>query len=181
MPVMPNSCVICLISFIHCSRRPVPTRRAVGAAPQPLSVDDSSDDGSSSDDDSSAISLQEKNNSTSTCYVSFQELLPSMQDVYGVGLKEPKEQSMEGYDRFVQFGKTALPDKENPGVKHIRYNWATHKPFTLDCNHKVRPPTVDRPSEALYKAYIHAGKNGRFWPSPVSVEVYRKYVSKNYQ
>ena len=24
-----------------------------------------------------------------------------MQDVYGVGLKEPKEQSMEGYDRSV--------------------------------------------------------------------------------
>ncbi|KAL9969462.1 hypothetical protein ACROYT_G021682 [Oculina patagonica] len=162
-------------------RRPVPTRRAVGAAPEPLSVDESSDDGSSSDDDSSAVSLLEKSNSTSTCYVSFQELLPSMQDVYGVGLKEPKDQSMEGYNRFVQFGKTALPDKESPGVKHIRYNWAAHKPFALDCNHKVRPPTVDRPSEALYKAYIHAGKNGRFWPSPVSVEVYRKYVSKNYQ
>ena len=58
---------------------------------------------------------------------------------------------------------------------------ARHKPFTLDCNHKVRPPSVDRPSEALYTAYIQAGKNGRFWPSSVSVEVYRKYVSKNYQ
>ena len=58
---------------------------------------------------------------------------------------------------------------------------AIHKPFTLDTCRKVRPPTVDRPSEALYKAYIHAGKNGRFWPSPVSIEVYRKYVSKNYQ
>ena len=23
-----------------------------------------------------------------------------MQDVYGVGLKEPKEQSMEGYERY---------------------------------------------------------------------------------
>lgn len=56
-----------------------------------------------------------------------------------------------------------------------------HKPFTLDCNRKVRPPSVDRPSEALYTAYIHAGKNGRFWPSSVSVDVYRKYVSKNYQ
>ena len=58
---------------------------------------------------------------------------------------------------------------------------AVHKPFTLDCNRKVRPPSVDRPSEALYTAYIHAGKNGRFWPSSVSVDVYRKYVSKNYQ
>lgn len=58
---------------------------------------------------------------------------------------------------------------------------AVHKPFTLDCNRKVRPPSVDRPSEALYTAYIHAGKNGRFWPSSVSVDVYRKYVSKNYR
>jgi len=58
---------------------------------------------------------------------------------------------------------------------------ATHKPFPLDCNHMVKPPTVDRPSEALYNAYIHAGKNGRYWPSPVSIEVYRKYISKNYQ
>lgn len=58
--------------FCYCSRRPVPTRRAVGAAPEPLSVDESSDDGSSSDDDSSAASLLEKSNSTSTCYVSFQ-------------------------------------------------------------------------------------------------------------
>lgn len=33
------------------------------------------------------------------CYFVHQELLPSMQDVYGVGLKEPKEQSKEGYDR----------------------------------------------------------------------------------
>lgn len=67
-----NSYVICLILYIHCSRRPVPTRRAVGAAPEPLSVDDSSDDGSSSDDYSSAASLLEKSSSTSTCYVSFQ-------------------------------------------------------------------------------------------------------------
>lgn len=33
-------------------------------------------------------------------YCMLQELLPSMQDVYGVGLKEPKEQSMEGYERY---------------------------------------------------------------------------------
>lgn len=53
-------------------RRPVPTRRAVGAAPEPLSVDDSSDPGSSSDDDSSAVSFMEKSSSSSTCGVSFQ-------------------------------------------------------------------------------------------------------------
>ena len=58
--------------FPYYSRRPVPTRRAVGAAPEPLSVEDSTDDGSSSDDDSSAISLLERINSTSTCVVSFQ-------------------------------------------------------------------------------------------------------------
>ena len=63
----------------------------------------------------------------------------------------------------------------------VRRFRATHKPFTPDCNHEVRPPRVDLPSEALYNAYIHAGKNGCFWPSPVSIEVYRKYVSKNYQ
>lgn len=162
-------------------RRPVPTRRAVGAAPKPLTVEDSSDDGSSSDDDSSAISLLEKTNSTSTCVVSFQELLPSMQDIYGVGLKEPKDRSMRAYQRFVQFGKTSLPDKENAGVKHIHYDWEAHKPFKFDCNHKVKLSTVDHPSKALYKAYVHAGQNGRFWTSPVSVDVYRKYVSKNYQ
>ena len=25
--------------------------------------------------------------------------------------------------RFVHFGKTAVPDKESPGVRHIHYNW----------------------------------------------------------
>lgn len=162
-------------------RRPVPTRRAVGAAPEPLSVDDSSDPGSSSDDDSSAVSFMEKSSSSSTCGVSFQELLPSMQDVYGVGLKEPKQQSMEAYERFVQFGKTATPDKERPGVRHILYNWAPHKPFSQDCNRSVKPPLVDRPSKELYTEYIRAAEMGRFKPTPVSVEVYRKYVGKNYR
>ena len=55
-----------------CSRRPVPVRRAVGAAPEPLSVDDSCDSGSSSDDDSSAILFTQKSSSSSTCCVSFQ-------------------------------------------------------------------------------------------------------------
>ena len=55
-----------------CSRRPVPVRRAVGAAPEPLSVDDSSDSGSSSDDDSSAILFTQRSSSSSTCCVSFQ-------------------------------------------------------------------------------------------------------------
>ncbi|XP_067049338.1 polyphosphoinositide phosphatase-like [Acropora muricata] len=162
-------------------RRPVPTRRAVGAAPEPLSVDDSSDPGSSSDDDSSAVSFMEKSSSSSTCGVSFQELLPSMQDVYGVGLKEPKLQSMEAYERFVQFGKTATPDKERPGVRHILYNWAPHKPFSQDCNRSVKSPLVDRPSKELYTEYIQAAEMGRFRPTPVSVEVYRKYVGKNYR
>ncbi|XP_015777653.1 PREDICTED: polyphosphoinositide phosphatase-like isoform X1 [Acropora digitifera] len=162
-------------------RRPVPTRRAVGAAPEPLSVDDSSDPESSSDDDSSAVSFMEKSSSSSTCGVSFQELLPSMQDVYGVGLKEPKRQSMEAYERFVQFGKTATPDKERPGVRHILYNWAPHKPFSQDCNRSVKPPLVDRPSKELYTEYIRAAEMGLFRPTPVSVEVYRKYVGKNYR
>lgn len=61
------------MTYVFCrSRRPVPVRRAVGAAPEPLSVDDSSDSGSSSDDDSSAISFMEKSSSTSTFCVSFQ-------------------------------------------------------------------------------------------------------------
>lgn len=68
-------------------------------------------------------------------------------------------------------------------TNHLVFCWfrEAHKPFASDCNHKVRLPTVDRPSEALYTAYVHAGQNGRFWTSPVSVDVYRKYVSKNYQ
>ncbi|XP_068698688.1 polyphosphoinositide phosphatase-like [Montipora foliosa] len=162
-------------------RRPVPTRRTVGAAPEPLGLYDSSDPGSSSEDDSSAISFMEKSSSSSTCCVSFQELLPSMQDVYGIGLKDPKQQSMGAYERFVQFGKTATRDRERPGVRHIHYNWAAHKPFSLDCSRSVRPPPVDRPSKTLYTAYIQAGKSGQFWTSPVSVEVYRKYVGRKYQ
>ena len=83
--------------FCRCSRRPVPARRAVGAAPEPLSVDDSSDDGSSSDDDSSAASLLEKSSSTSTCVVSFQvcyrisiPFLSYSLGEYDVDLKEPQ-------------------------------------------------------------------------------------------
>ena len=30
----------------------------------------------------------------------WQELLPSMKDVYGVELEEPKEKSMKDYDRY---------------------------------------------------------------------------------
>lgn len=63
-----DSARLCFVS----SRRPVPVRRAVGAAPEPLSVDDSSDSGSSSDDDSSAIFFTQKSSSSSTCCVSFQ-------------------------------------------------------------------------------------------------------------
>jgi len=63
-----DSARLCFVS----SRRPVPARRAVGAAPEPLSVDDSSDSGSSSDDDSSAILFTQKSSSSSTCCVSFQ-------------------------------------------------------------------------------------------------------------
>lgn len=63
-----DSARLCFVS----SRRPVPVRRAVGAAPEPLSVDDSSDSGSSSDDDSSSILFTQKSSSSSTCCVSFQ-------------------------------------------------------------------------------------------------------------
>ena len=86
----------------------------------------------------------------------------------------------------VQFKKPAKCKfktlKHCPAIKHCMfYCRAPHKPFSQDCNRSVRPPPVDRPSKELYTEYIRAAEMGRFRPTPVSVEVYRKYVGKNYR
>ena len=81
----------------------------------------------------------------------------------------------------VQFKKQAKCKFKTLKRACMFYCRAPHKPFSQDCNRSVKPPLVDRPSRELYTEYIRAAEMGRFRPTPVSVEVYRKYVGKNYR
>ncbi|XP_048577491.1 polyphosphoinositide phosphatase-like [Nematostella vectensis] len=179
---MPSNCIdhspfVVRAPFKSPTRRRVPVRKAVAAAPG-LPVEESSDEDGSSDDDGLTDLSPQKNPSLSSTDISFKDLMPSMKKVYGVGLCEPDVESKETYDRFVHFGKVAGANRTSTASK-INYHWRKHRPFNHDSSWQVKLPSVDRNTVMLYSGYTQTTRHGHLGVhmNSATLRTYRTYVN----
>lgn len=137
-----------------------------------------------------------KESSTSK-YITFQSLFPSMKEVYGTELKEPSRAdkllykkyyillippiyilTLYLFSRYVLIGKKANGTVEN-SFTPISLNMRNECDFLDDTSLQVTPPTVSADSIAIYERYIQTGMNGGFTPKTEDLEIYAKYASLN--
>ncbi|PSN50035.1 hypothetical protein C0J52_03285 [Blattella germanica] len=97
---------------------------------------------------------------SSSGYVTFESLFPSMRQVYGMEIQQPKNSDIHMYKSI---------------AKNIKF--IPQSAFSLDSSYQVQPPRVNRASQEIYRQYVERGKLGATEPSPTDLMKYQKYVS----
>lgn len=160
----------------------VPPRKAIVGSPAAPDDLPSSDDESSSDDDKSKIISPAKEVSANdTPNISFQDLLPTMSQVYGMEPKDPNEQDIDMYKRYEYLAATSRPKKYRGRSRKQTLLWKPRSPFVADNSSKeVIAPIVSQSSKSFYESYINTGLVGPPKPSRETLDIYSKYVAQKY-
>jgi len=160
----------------------VPPRKAIVGSPAAPDDLPSSDEESSSDDDKSRIISPAKEvSSTDTPNISFQELLPTMSQVYGMEPKSPNEWDLELYNRYAYLASTSRPKKYRDRSRKQENLWKPQSPFVAnDSSKEVTVPCVTQAAKSLYESYVQSGRVGPPCPSKETMEVYSKYIAQKY-
>lgn len=125
--------------------------------------------------------------------VTFKSLFPTMEEVYGTKLIEPKKEDLMTYKRYLlyymrernkllviyDFSYVLIGRKANgTGTKNFTPVSFNLKPCQLskDSSLSVTPPKVTSKSIDIYERYIATGFNGGFTPKLSDLELYKKYT-----
>lgn len=135
---------------------------------------DSSEDETSLTNESAMTQSHDSNNTYNA--VKFQTLFPSMDQVYGMEITDPKKSDMAIYKKYVLTGKKAN-GTVNSNVSLVTIDQLQRKPcFGTDSSFEVKPPVVSQKSIRMYERYIETGKNGGFEPSADDMAKYEKFA-----
>ncbi|KAF7992786.1 hypothetical protein HCN44_005130 [Aphidius gifuensis] len=138
------------------------------------SIDSSSDDDDNNNHmnsiDSQSLSWRETNE-----YMTFENLFPSMKDVYGTEPTIPGRTDLVLYKRFVMIGKNAIYPSDHSSARFRMVQLAT---FPDIAPIKIQLPRVEDYSISIYEQYVERGKNGGFQPSPNDLKLYEKYENQ---
>ncbi|XP_057340189.1 polyphosphoinositide phosphatase isoform X2 [Microplitis mediator] len=148
------------------------------------SVDTSSDD---EDDDLVVVRHQRSDlsardaNDVSVSSVSFEALFPTMKEVYGVELENPRRSDLVLYKRFVMIGRNAAGFKDHStSIQKSKMVQQATFPDVVNFSKKqvdyFKLPKVDDTSVSIYEQYVQRGKNGGFIPNPTDMILYEKYT-----
>jgi hypothetical protein len=108
--------------------------------------------------------------------VTFKSLFPSMKEIYGTQLTNPKKSDIIVYKKYVLIGKKANGTAKNIFTP-ISLNLKPQSKFSSDTSVQVAPPTVHKKSILIYENYIHTGINGGSLPKASDLALYQKYAS----
>ncbi|XP_015601524.1 polyphosphoinositide phosphatase isoform X2 [Cephus cinctus] len=133
---------------------------------------------SSSDDDEShhrINDMQLSSSKDSSELVSFENLFPSMKEVYGMQLEYPKRSDITLYKRFVLIGKNATHSMDYTKLKSRLLQQTS---FRDTVTAKITIPVVKDTSISIYEQYVNRGKVGGSVPSPTDMNLYDKYAQQ---
>ncbi|KAF5294867.1 hypothetical protein FQR65_LT10665 [Abscondita terminalis] len=139
---------------------------------------DSSSAGSESSNDESSIYTNESQMTASRdsgSRITFDSLFPSMKQVYGSEIKEPKRSDLLTYKKYIYIGR-----KANGTIRSITLTGMQLKPkseFLSDTSVQVIPPKVSQDAINVYRDYINVGINGGLPPKRGDLDVYKKYAN----
>ncbi|XP_066248294.1 polyphosphoinositide phosphatase [Euwallacea similis] len=137
------------------------------------SNEDSSDDEESLNTDISPDSFSKESTPEP---ITFKNLFPSTEEVYGFQIKEPSRQDVLTYKKYVLTGRRA----NGTTIAWFTPNDTSIKPlsfFPRNDAFEVTPPTVDKRSINVYETYVNLGKYGPKTPKDADMAVYIKYTS----
>eukprot|EP00794_Sanderia_malayensis_P000047 gene47-641_t len=162
----------------------VPPRKAIVGSPSAPDDLPSSDEESSTDDEKSKdVSPAKKENAYSDSQtVSFQELLPTMSDVYGMEPKQPPTEDIELYKRYSDMRITSQPVKGQKRAKSSSsFLWKQTNRFEeRNSSKEIAVPIVAEESKHVYDMYLKTGILGPSDPPEETLNMYSKYVAQKY-
>jgi hypothetical protein len=151
------------------------------------STEDSSDDDDKdlSDEDEPSLTDQDSlSMESSSGFLSFESLFPSMKQVYGMELSTPPAADLQLYRQATSVSREAGPLP----VRRVSTTTLPHplaRPFDRgapcpvpvhDYEKQLLKPVSEKSME-IYKRHILVGEKGAQKPSPASMELYRKYAN----
>ncbi|XP_055375756.1 polyphosphoinositide phosphatase [Condylostylus longicornis] len=148
---------------------------------------------SSSDDEFQTLNAKNRQYSTkikiSTTPLTFENLMPTMEDVYGCKIKQPSTESMAIYKKYVQIGRLSSQFYKNEGLptnnkEAARINAKLMKGIQLspspnlknDTSISVEPPKVSEKSIKIYEDYVNSKKTIVGIPSVKDLDVIIRYI-----
>ncbi|XP_034950859.1 polyphosphoinositide phosphatase isoform X2 [Chelonus insularis] len=132
------------------------------------SVETSSDDDDSHQQTDSHIFSRDTSE-----LISFENLFPSMKEVYGTEPENPKRSDLVLYKKFVMIDRNATCLKDHTSIKSKILQQATLPDVVPS---KITLPIVKDTSISIYEQYVQRGKNGGFIPNPTDMILYENYV-----
>lgn len=107
--------------------------------------------------------------------ITFEGLFPSMGQVYGTEIRNPKEADLLLYKRYVITGRKATKPSAITSRKVGLKQWKT-QPIT-GSSMEVDPPKVSPVSRSIYEMYINTPICGGYQPNPKDTDIYNNYVN----
>ncbi|KAF5302794.1 hypothetical protein FQA39_LY01974 [Lamprigera yunnana] len=134
--------------------------------------------GSDSSNDESSIYTNESQMTASRdsgSKITFDSLFPSMKQVYGSEVKEPKRNDLLTYKRYIYIGRKANGTVRSISTAGLQLKQKSE--FLSDTTIKVTPPIVSKSSINIYQEYINVAVKGGLTPKKVDLDIYKKYAS----